>query len=221
MEPILRTADTADWITILLLSSIVFPVLAKSLFYNRFSNFIILPFNNKYIFMYNKKEKLVTWFHIFFTLFLIVNFSLFIFLASNVLIAPANTTYPSLYPLILTGILGFLVLKVVLQLVNGFIFGSYKAISELIFKKLSYLNYTGIIMFLANLLLAYVAKESVLVIYIAGFLILSINIIGWATLLKTHQKLIANYLFYFILYLCALEIAPFIIIGSYLKQLDL
>ncbi|MGB7395465.1 MAG: DUF4271 domain-containing protein, partial [Pricia sp.] len=29
----------------------------------------------------------------------------------------------------------------------------------------------------------------------------------------------ANYFFYFILYLCALEIAPFIIIGSYLKQL--
>ncbi len=218
MEPILRTADTADWITILLLSSTVFPVLAKSFFYNRFSNFIILPFNNKYIFMYNKKEKLINWFHIFFTFFLIINLSLFVFLARNALTAPANTTYPSLYPLILTGILGFIVLKVVLQLVNGFIFGSNKAISELIFKKLSYLNYTGIIMFLANLLLAYVAKESHLVVYIAGFIILSINAIGWATILKTHQKLIANYLFYFILYLCALEIAPFIIIGSYLKQ---
>ncbi|WKX78586.1 DUF4271 domain-containing protein [Zobellia laminariae] len=69
MDPILRTAGTADWITIILISSIVFLVLAKSLFYSRFLNFIILPFNNKYIFMYNKKEKLMNWFHIFFTIF--------------------------------------------------------------------------------------------------------------------------------------------------------
>jgi hypothetical protein len=101
---------------------------------------------------------------------------------------------------------------------NGFIFGSSKAISELIFKKLSYLNYTGIVMFLANCILAYVARESQFIVYAAILLILLINVIGWVTLLKNHQKFITNYFFYFILYLCALEIAPFIIIGSYLKQ---
>lgn len=218
MEPILRTADTADWITILLLSSIVFPVLAKSMFYSRFLNFIILPFNNKYVFMYNKKEKLINWFHIFFTLFQVINFSLFVFLAGNILFPSAETMYPYLYPLILACILGFILLKIILQMGNGFIFGSSKAISELIFKKLSYLNYTGIVMFLANCILAYVARESQFIVYAAILLILLINVIGWVTLLKNHQKFITNYFFYFILYLCALEIAPFIIIGSYLKQ---
>ena len=36
--------------------------------------------------MYNKKEKLVNWFHMFFTFFQIINFSLFIFLAGNIVL---------------------------------------------------------------------------------------------------------------------------------------
>ncbi len=218
MEPILRTADTADWITIILLSSLIFLVLAKSMFYGRFLNFIILPFNNKYIFMYNKKEKLINWFHIFFTIFQIINFALFVFLARKILVSTTEEEHLFIFPIILGCILLFIFLKVVLQLGNGFIFGSGKAIGELIFKKLSYLNYSGLIMFVVNMVLVYVMKDSKIVVFVAIFLILLINIIGWVTVLRNHQKFITNYFFYFILYLCALEISPFIIIGSYLKQ---
>jgi len=218
MEPILRTAGTADWITTILLSSLIFLVLAKSMFYSRFLNFIILPFNNKYIFMYNKKEKLINWFHIFFTIFQIINFALFVFLARQILVPTPEEEYLFLYPMILSCIFLFIFLKVLLQLGNGFIFGSGRTIGELIFKKLSYLNYSGLIMFVANMILVYVLRDSKIVVFLAIFLILLINIIGWVTLLRNHQKFIANYFFYFILYLCALEISPFIIIGSYLKQ---
>jgi len=217
MEPILRTAGTADWITTILLSSLIFLVLAKSMFYSRFLNFIILPFNNKYIFMYNKKEKLINWFHIFFTIFQIINFALFVFLARQILVPTPEEEYLSLYPMILSCIFLFIFLNVLLQLGNGFIFGSGRTIGELIFKKLSYLNYSGLIMFVANMILVYVLRDSKIVVFLAIFLILLINIIGWVTLLRNHQKFIANYFFYFILYLCALEISPFIIIGSYLK----
>ncbi|SIS41052.1 protein of unknown function [Zobellia uliginosa] len=218
MEPILRTAGTADWITIILIGSILFLVLAKGLFYSRFLNFIILPFNNKYIFMYSKKEKLMNWFHIFFTIFQVINFALFIFLARQILREGTDDVYPFMYPIILACLLGFIVVKIILQLGNGFIFGSIKTIGELIFKKLSYLNYSGIIMFLANVILAYVAQGSKIVVYVAILLVLLINVIGWVTVLRNHQKFITNYFFYFILYLCALEISPFVIIGSYLKQ---
>jgi hypothetical protein len=168
--------------------------------------------------MYNKKEKLLNWFHIFFTLFQIINFSLFVLLAGNVLFAATEDLDPFMYPVVLASILGFIFLKVALQVANGFIFGSSKTISELIFKKLSYLNYTGIVMFVANLILAYVANNSMTVGLVAVFLIMLINVIGWVTLLRNHQKFITNYFFYFILYLCALEISPLIIIGSYLKN---
>lgn len=217
MEPIVRTVGTADWMTIILVISLLFLVLAKRLFYTRFMNFIILPFNNKYIFMYNKKEKLVSWFHIFFTVFQTLNFALFVYLARKILIAQPTDEYPFMYPVILACIVGFMIIKIALQLSNGFIFGSGKTISELIFKKLSYLNYSGLVMFVTNLLLVYVVKNSIIVVYSSIIVILLINIIGWATVLRNHQKFITSYFFYFILYLCALEIAPLVILKTLLK----
>lgn len=220
MEPILRNIQHVDWITLLLFGSLIMVVLAKSTFYNRFLNFIILPFNNKYVFMYNKKEKLLNWFHIFFTIFQVINFSLFIYLAFQVLFEDTSfALFDSYgYPIVLAAVLLFLLVKVSLQLGNGFIFNSNRTISELIFKKLSYLNYSGLVMFTANMILCYVFKGSAMVVYVAIALILLINAIGWVTLLKNHQNFLAGNFFYFILYLCALEIAPFVIIGSYLND---
>ena len=220
MEPILRNIDSVDWITIVLIISLVLMVAAKSIFYTRFLNFILLPFNDKYIFMYNKKEKLANWFHVLFTVFQVINFSLFIFFTTKILYtSKEGSTIEANFYILITGFLAlFLLLKVFLQLANGFVFSSNKIISEILFKKLSYLNYSSIIMFLANVILTYVLKDSKTVVYITFLLILLINGIGWAIMLRNHQKFMAVNFFYFILYLCALEIAPFVVIGSYLND---
>ncbi|WP_411028996.1 DUF4271 domain-containing protein [Spongiimicrobium sp. 3-5] len=218
MEPILRSISNTDWITLVIFTSILCVVAAKGIFYVRFMNFVILPFNNKYIFMYNKKDRLLNWFHILFTFFQVMNFALLIYFIKDIFFASENTDSFMTYLLILGLLLLFLLIKVSLQLGNGFIFGTNKTISEFIFKKLSYLNYSGIIMFLANVILAFVAKDSKTVVYVSIFLILLINCIGWVTVVKNHQKFIAGNFFYFILYLCALEITPFVIIGSFLKD---
>ena len=216
MEPLLRNIVVMDWITILIFLSLLFVVLAKGVFYSRFLNFIILPFNNKYIFMYNKKEKLLNWFNLFFGLFLIINFSLFLYLGRNILFEPSQNSVIVVFPLILASLVLFLFIKLALQMGNSFIFGTQKTISEVIFKKLSYFNYSGLIMFVANVILTYIAIGSKAVFYVAFLLILLVNVIGWITILRNHQKFITSNFFYFILYLCALEIAPFILIGSYL-----
>ena len=193
-------------------------VIAKNVFYSRFLNFIILPFNNKYIFMYNKKDKIMNWFNLFWGLFLIINFSLFVYLGMNVLIETDQTrqTIPFLW--IIGAFVLFLFIKLGMQLGNGYIFGVQKMITEVIFKKLSYFNYSGMIMFLANIILTYILIGSKAVVYVTILLILLVNVIGWITILRNYQKLITGYFFYFILYLCALEIAPLILIGSYLKD---
>ena len=168
--------------------------------------------------MYNKKDKLINWFNIFFTLFQLLNFSLFIYYASNIL----SNSNSELYFLVFSIILGFLVLflfgKILLQLGSGFIFNNNKIISEFIFKKLSYLNFSSIIMLAANIVLTYVFKDSKIVVFVCIFLVVVVNIIGWITIIKNYQKIISGYFFYFILYLCALEIAPFVIIANYLKD---
>jgi hypothetical protein len=218
MEPVYKTISTADWITIVLFSSLLFIVIAKSLFYGRFLNFIILPFNNKYVFMYNKKDKLLNWFHVFFTIFQLLNFSLFLYLARNILVTGGDKSYPVIYLIILGLLIIFLLTKIFLQLGNGFVFNNGKNISEYIFKKLSYLNYSSLVMFLANIMLTYVSIGSKTVLFISIFIIILINAVGWFTILKNHQKYITSHFFYFILYLCALEIAPFVIIANYLND---
>ncbi|WP_291870025.1 DUF4271 domain-containing protein [Maribacter sp.] len=216
MEPILRNGGIADWITILLFSSLVFVIIAKSVFYPRFLNFIILPFNNKYIFMYNKKEKLMNWFNVFFTLFQVINSSIFLFFIWVIFTETNSSEHVLGYLIILGFLLLFLFVKLILQASNGFIFGNIRVFSEFLFKKISYLNYSAILMFIANIILSYVIQESKTVVYITLALIIIINAIGWVTILKNHQKFIAHNFFYFILYLCALEIAPFVILGSLL-----
>jgi hypothetical protein len=91
-------------------------------------------------------------------------------------------------------------------------------ITEYLFKKISYLNYSSLVMFIANILLTYVLKDSKAVVYASAFLILVINSIGWVIVLRNYQKLITNNFFYFILYLCALEITPLVLIGDYFKD---
>lgn len=221
MEAILRNVYTVDWITIVLFSSIFFMVLAKTTFYSRFLNYIILPFNNKYIFLYQKKDKLFNWFSIFFSIFQLLNFSLFLYFAYTIFFKIPEGPQFVAYSVIFISLFLFFTIKILLQLGNGFIFNINKIIAEIIFKKLSYLNYSGIVMLFANLLLNFVFRESKAVVFISLLLVFLINAIGWTTTLRNHQKFIASNFVYFILYLCALEIAPIIIVGNYLIDRNL
>ena len=217
-EVLFRTSQNIDWITIILCCSIVSVVLAKSVFYSRFSNFMILPFNNKYIFLYNKKDKLSHWFTIFLSIFQLLNFALFIYYVDTIF----NFTSQSKSPVLFFGILGiiflFFLIKIMLNLGNAFVFNITGIISEFLFKNISYLNYSGIVMFLANILLTYVLIDSKTVVYISFILILLINLIGWVIVIRNYQKLIADNFFYFILYLCTLEITPIVLLGDYFKD---
>ncbi|SHJ48421.1 protein of unknown function [Arenibacter nanhaiticus] len=218
MEPILRTPYSIDWITAVIFTSIVFMILAKSSFYSRFMNFIILPFNNKYIFLYSKKDKIFSGFNLFFSLFQILNSALLIYFAYHIYYDPFGAHEFKVYGFILMALLLFLTSKIFLQIANGFIFNSKSIISEIIFKKLTYLNYSSLLMLMANLLLNFVYKQSKTILIISFILILLIHIMGWITALRNHQKFIASNFVYFILYLCALEIAPLLIIWGCLKD---
>lgn len=217
-DTLLRTIENADWITIVLCVSILFMVLAKQFFYSRFTNFIILPFNNKYVFLYNKKDKLSNWFTIFLSLFQVLNFALYIYLVTDLFSANSHHKSSYLFYIITGVLLLYFALKVLVQLANAFIFNISDVITEYLFKKISYLNYSSLVMFIANVLLTYVLKDSKAVVYVSAFLILLINSIGWVIVLRNHQKLITNNFFYFILYLCALEIMPLVLIGDYFKD---
>lgn len=218
MEPLYKTVESLDWMTVVLFLSMVVLALGKYLFQNRFLNFMILPFNNKYVVLYNKKGRLLNWFHILLTLFQLINLSFFIFLVQKTFYDGPEDGYFTVFLLIFAGLLLFQLVKLLLQFAKGYVFNTQGLVTDLLFNKTSYLNHSSLVMFIANVILVYILNDSKIVIYLAFILIVSINIIGLAKLMKNHQKVIISHFFYFILYLCTLEIAPLVIVGSYLKD---
>ena len=79
-------------------------------------------------------------------------------------------------------------------------------------QKTSYRNYIGLILLPVNIILIYSIEPTKMIIYIVLGLLLVVLLSGFFTTYKSYQKLILGNLFYFILYLCALEIGPYIIL---------
>ena len=217
MNPIEKTITSLDWMTITLFLGLVVLALGKYLYHKKFLNFIILPFNDKYILLHNKKGQFSHWFHLLLTLFQLINLSLFIFLVIQVFDIIPNEKSVLSYLIILGFLALFELVKFLLQMFTGFVFDNTALLGAFIFSKISYLNYSSIIVAIANILLIYITTSSKTTIYVALILVFIINGIGVAKLLKNHQKALFPYFMYFILYLCTLEIAPLVLIGSYLK----
>ncbi|MEM8928002.1 MAG: DUF4271 domain-containing protein [Bacteroidota bacterium] len=218
MNPIYRNITNLDWITLLLVLSVLLLSLSKYFFKGHFFNFIILPFNNKYITLNKKKGKLFQGFHIIMSIFQMTNMALFIFVAQNLLQKQPPNVYSDFYPIILGSLLVYFFIKIGLQMGNGYFFENHGLMTGLIFEKLSYFNYGGLIAFLGNILMIYVFPDSITIIYLVILLLLIINGIGMIKILRNLQKLIMSNTFYFILYLCTLEISPIAIIISYLNS---
>lgn len=218
MNPVYRSITDLDWMTIVLALGILILAVCKYFFKNSFFTFLILPFNNKYIGMNKKKGKLLHGFHLMMSVFQVVNMALFVLLARNLFVKERLELDPGFFGLVTAGILVFFSIKIILQIGNGYFFENYTLMTDIIFEKLSYFNYGGIIAFIGNLLLIYVLPGFEPLVYVTILSLTIINIIGVVKILRNHQKLIFASGFYFILYLCTLEIAPIAIIISYLNS---
>ncbi|MEC7264172.1 MAG: DUF4271 domain-containing protein, partial [Bacteroidota bacterium] len=135
MNPIEKSITSLDWMTLVVFSSLVFLAIGKYLYSAKFLNFIILPFNDKYVLLNSKKGPLLNWFHILMSLFQLLNLSLFIFLILGVF-----QMMPSLDPvMVFFVILGSLALfeltKLILQAFTGFVFNNQEFILCIIFSK--------------------------------------------------------------------------------------
>ncbi len=217
MNPIEKTILSLDWITLVLFGALVLLALGKYLNHSKLLNFIILPFNDKYVLFHSKKGQLFDWFQFLLTLFQILNLALFILIVLHVYGVLENEMEARTYFIVFGALFLFEFLKSILQLFTGFVFNNTKLIGGLIFNKISYLNFSSLVVAIANILLVYILKDSKTIIYGTFFLFIVINGIGILKLLKNHQNALFPYFIYFILYLCTLEIAPLVLIGSFIK----
>ncbi|WP_366141981.1 DUF4271 domain-containing protein [uncultured Aquimarina sp.] len=175
----------------------------------RFSEFVMLFNTNKYIVLNQKGNKLSTFFNGILILVQVLSVSLFIYLCLDVLQWQSDIINITLYLKIASLYLFVLICKILVEKIISTIFSIEILIEDYLFYKLSYRNFLGVILLPLNLLFIYTTKPSkiVLIVLIASLVIL--NLIILFSIYKKNENIILNHSFYFILYLCALEIAPY------------
>jgi hypothetical protein len=98
----------------------------------------------------------------------------------------------------------FLVLKLILKLLTGYLFDLYKTISILIFQQVSTVNFIGIMLLPINLLLVFGLNFDIRWIIISTVLIATTILIGMLKTIQTNLNFVLSNFLYFILYICTL-----------------
>ncbi len=207
----LRNIPTYELFTILFVICLLFITLAKVLYPKRFNDIVWVVGNSKYLKIYIREQKFFDKFDALLFVNFIISIAVFCFICFRFNTASLNPSADDLFK-IMVAIGSFVLGKVLLERLIGSLFEIDTLIDEYLFQKTSYKNLIGLLLFPINLFLLYSFNPNHTIIYIILVFLVIINILGFISTIKTNQSLIIQNLFYFILYLCALEIAPYIII---------
>ena len=207
-----RLIDSTDWATYMLLLCFVLLSLAKYFYPKRFHEFSLLPLTNQYFFVHGKNDELNHPFNMMLFVVQIVCVSIFVYLLFEVLNPTEIQQNKWLFLQICTAYSVFILVKFSMEKIVANIFSMDAVINNYLYQKLSYRNFLGILVFAGNLFFLYVYPPTTLALFIFGGSLLMLNVIALLYSYKKNGKLILSNFFYFILYLCALEISPYIIL---------
>ncbi len=214
----LRNIIINDWFTASIIICIIFIAAAKLMFPNRFNDFIAILGNSNYLKIYIKDQRFVNIFDGLLFINLVISLSIFVILSiSNIEINLQDQNLDLIYKLFI-GIGSVLIIKVLLDRLIGSLFEIDELMNDYVFQKITYKNYIGLVLLPINIILIYAIQPTKSIIISALFLLFAVGFMGFLESVKTHLKLIKVNLFYFILYLCALEIAPYLILYKVLNN---
>ena len=203
-----RNLDNQDWAAILFVITLILIAVTRSVFENRFSDFIKLAVSNKYIKIYRDSSHLMSWFNVALFIVNLVSFAFFIQLTLSYF-GYAQKTDWILFIRIITLLGVFIVSKYLIEKIIAVCFNIEEFTEQFNLQKVSYRTYIGLLILPVDFILFYNDNAPVAVIFMIIAAVLIMNILIYLISLKNYQNFIFGKMFYFILYLCALEIAPY------------
>ena len=213
----MRNFISHEWFTIFTIIGLFAIVTAKFVNTHRFNDFLYVIGNSKYLKIYTKDQKFIDPFDSFLFVNLALSVSVFSFFAYSTFISPVTFELISFLKL-LFAISTIIIIKTLLERLIASLFEIDSLIDNYLFQKTTFKNYSGLLFLIANLLLLYTNKNAEIIIIVSFSLICFINLIGFLTSFKNHQKLLYTNIFYFLLYLCALEIGPYILLYKVFRE---
>lgn len=208
MQYIDRTIESLDWITFILTGCIVLITILKVVYPKRFDDFIKLPISNNYFLTKGKFEELKHPFSVLFFLIQVLTLSLFIYL----FILEKGKFGAMIFIKIVLASFSFILIKTGIEKLIGSIFDIETIINKYIFTKLSYRNFISLSLIALNFIFYFSIEPNIELLFIFGGFIILLNLIILFINYKNYRSLIFSNFFYFLLYICALEISPYLIL---------
>jgi len=203
-----RTIESSDWVTLIIVGCFILFAIAKTMYPKRFEEFTRLPFSNNYFLAKGKTEEIRHPFSWFLFVVQIISISLFI----NLFVLEEHKSNFQLFIRIITSVIVFVIVKFSIEKIIGNIFSIEKTTNQYLYEKLSYRNLAAILLFIANLFFYLYATPNLHTLLITTGIFVFINLVILYFSFKKHRTLIYSNFFYFLLYLCTLEISPYIIL---------
>jgi len=218
LEEIIRNTATPDWITLLIFLCLVLVAGAKLTNTSRFNEFIQLVITNKYFLVHGKNPQVFNSFNNLLLLVQIISASLFLFIFLDFFSEDISLQNQIVFIQILGFYSLFIGLKFYIEKIIATLFSIDKQIDTYLYQKLSYRNLIALLLLVFNVILLYTIAPSKSILFFMVAIIVVFNIISLGYSYKVQEKLVRSHLFYFILYLCALEISPYFILYKILLR---
>ena len=218
MEQLLRHTVSNDWMMLAVLSSTLLLVLAKHINSVRFTEFLQLVITDKYFYMQGKDTRFFSMFNVLLFLFQSLSFGMLLYLLGKTFFTETMAELRFPFLTIVVGYSIFTLVKIAIEKGVGMMFSIEKVLVLYIYQKISYRNWLALIVFACNILLIYSFSNQFYVLIGIVCFVLLMNTAFLIYLYKKQEKIILANLFYFILYLCTLEISPYIILYKTVLQ---
>lgn len=203
-----RITENKDWATLLFVLCFAVIAITKSIYESRFGDFTKLIFSDKYAKIYRDSSHIKSGFTVALFFLQIISFAFFIQLTLSSFGYASKTDWV-LYIQIVTLLAFFILSKYLIEKIVATSFNIDEFIEHFNLQKVTYRAYIGILILPINAILFYyddISKNVPLTILAIS---LCISLFSYFISIKTYQNVILSKLFYFILYLCTLEIAPY------------
>jgi hypothetical protein len=204
----LRVIEGRDWATILFVISFATVTVTKSAFENRFADFVKIIYSDKYTNVYKDGSHLNSSFTIALFIVQLISFAFFIQISLSYFGYASKTDW-ILYIQIITFLVYFVLSKFLFEKIIATAFNIEEVIEQFNLQKVVFRAYIGLFLLPINVILFYNDAISRNFMLLLIFIVLIVNVISYLVSIKNYQNIIFSKLFYFILYLCALEIGPY------------
>jgi hypothetical protein len=208
-----RIVFSPDWLTIVFLVILLLIAIIKNNFSEQLSSLFSLLYSDKYYSDFGKVKPLI-WnnFNILFFLIFILVSAVMIYYSLNAYVNDSFRFDLGYFLKILAGVLIYLVLRYTFEVILSSLFEIFEEYKFFSFVKLSNLFLISVYLLPALLFVTYVNSSQYVIFIGAALIFLALVILFRYIKALQYDRINFSNVFYLFLYLCALEIAPIILI---------